>query len=309
MSTSVGILVPMEITDPMFFSSTIAEPAPSETLWVSAAAYALGERRIRTTTHRVYSATAAHSGRTTLPELDFDFWNDEGPTLKWAALDGTESTPSRVVTPLTMVLRPGFFNALAIYGLDGALIDITIKESPAGPLFFSTSVDLQEVPLDEYDWCFGRIKPLTRVVELNLLPFPEAELTISITAGTGVTVGVGEIVLGDFRQLIGDAPHGGAKHGASAEPVSKSYIEEKLGRVKIVKRHSATDLRMQVHMPRMSADYALATIQEVLDVPCSLIATDVPGYGGLSGFGLVTGPLSYDSPATATFNLSFKGMF
>ena len=39
-----------------------------------------------------------------------------------------------------------------------------------------------------------------------------------------------------------------------------------------------------------------------------LIATDVPGYGGLQGFGLVTGDMVYDNRAVATLNIQLKGL-
>ena len=50
----MNILVPLTITDALLADCNIAEPAVGELEWLSGAAYALGERRIRKTTHRLY---------------------------------------------------------------------------------------------------------------------------------------------------------------------------------------------------------------------------------------------------------------
>ena len=82
MTTGARVMVPVTISDSMILAGTsIAEPAASETVWVSGGTYTLGQERIRTTTHRVYEC--AHSGRTALPEADPTFWQDTRPTLRW----------------------------------------------------------------------------------------------------------------------------------------------------------------------------------------------------------------------------------
>jgi hypothetical protein len=82
------LLVPKPITAARIAAgTTIAEPAAGETLWVSGGTYALGDKRIRVETHRVYEAVQASTGRTIAPELDGTYWKDMGPTLRWAPFD------------------------------------------------------------------------------------------------------------------------------------------------------------------------------------------------------------------------------
>ena len=51
----MNIITPITVTAAMIGgATTIAEPAAGETAWVSAGTYALGDLRIRTSTHRVY---------------------------------------------------------------------------------------------------------------------------------------------------------------------------------------------------------------------------------------------------------------
>jgi hypothetical protein len=303
---SAGILVPLTITDAMMSSSTIAEPAAGETAWASGGTYALGDQRIRVSTHTVYECSAAHTGRTTPPEDDGAYWFEVGPTLRWAAYDNYSDTASTQATSMQWVLRPGFFNAMQFYAMAGTTVNVLIKEAPGGAVYINTDYSLEEPPVDEYDWCFGIYRALTKLSILGLLPFPDPEVTITFT---GPTVSVGVIVLGDFREFMGSGDFGGARFGASAEPVSNSYVTKKLGRTTIVRRNSGTNIRMKVQVPAEWADFALATVQQVLDTPVCLIATDRPGFLGLSGFGLVNGPVSYDSTAEANLNLTQEGLF
>lgn len=304
-----NVLVPLTITDDMLVSSTISEPAASETAWVSGGTYAVDDLRIRGTTHRVYRCVTAHTGVTTPPEDDTTNWQDYRPTLKWAAFDSTVSTQSSSTTTMTYVLQPGFFNAIAFYGLDGADIAVTVKDEPGGSTIYSYAGSLQEPPPDWYEWLFSPIRQLRKLVLRDIVPYPDAELTITITAGAGEAVGVGMICVGDMRALISDAPWGGVEQGATAEPVDFSYIKTEFdGTTTIERRRNATDMRIKVVMPRTYADYALSTIQEVLSVPAAWIATDVTGYDGLNVFGLGSGSMSYDSFNHAILNIYVKGL-
>lgn len=305
------VLVPKTISDAMFTSSTIAEPAAGETAWDAAATYAVGDRRIRAATHRVYECVKAVSvARATLPENDPTYWLDAGPTLKWAAFDSVVSTASETTTSLVMVLRPGFFNALAMYALEGAQIDVSIKAAPGGAVFYTYTGSLYEPPTGWYSWLFGTVRPLRKLVLEGILPYPDAELTITITAPAGQTVGVGQVALGDMQSLLGEADElegWGPEYGATAEPITNSYIKIQLdGTAKIVRRHAATDMRVQVVLPADVADTALAIVQDVLDVPACWIAD--PTRDGLNVYGLASGSLSYSGPEHSIFNLTVKGL-
>ena len=303
------VLVPIALTSAMLTSSTIAEPAAGETAWVSAASYTLGDQRIRSTTHRVYEALVTHTGRTDLPEVDDVYWLDVGPTARWAAFDTEISTQSTVATNMTYVLRPGFFNAIAFYGMDGAAISLIVKDAPGGSVIYAYSGDLYNLPLDWYDYAFGLTTKRNKLILKDITPYPDAEVTITVTAGAGITVKAGMIMMGDLRPLLGEAAWGGAEYGVSAEPVNYSRITtDKYGTTSIVKGRSVTDMRGKVLMPKSNADYFLAQVQDVLSTPCAVITTDALGYDGLNVFGLLSGSMTYDSFGTASFNFLVKGL-
>lgn len=307
--SEINVLVPTKITDAMLTSSTIAEPSAGETEWVSGGTYVLGDPRIRTATHRVYKALIDHTGRTVPPENDPTYWDDYGPTNRWAAFDTEVSTASSIVTPLTYVLRPGFFNSIGFYGLNGADISVSVKDAPGGSVIYTYAGDLLNLPLDWYDWAFGPIKQRTKLLLSGILPYPDAELTLSITAATGVAVGVGMIAIGDFRSFLDGARWGGAEAGATAEPVNFSLVEtNKFGTTKIIPGRTATDLRISVKMPSDAADYFLESVKDVLSTPCGWVVTEKPGYDGLNTFGLGAGPLRYNGKGHAQWAGYVKGL-
>jgi hypothetical protein len=305
------VLVPIAIIDAMVSSSTAAEPGPGEIVWNAGDSHTVGQERILLSTHRVYECLIAGVDATS-PDISIGLttphWIDKRPTNKWAAFDGQINTQSLVVTPLTYVLLPGVFNALALYGLDGANISISVKDAPGGTVIYSYTGELVEPPVDHYDYYFGRIKPLTKVLCRDIVPYANPEVTITISAATGITVKAGMIALGDLRTLITVEGNGGTQFGAKAKPITYSYINtDEFGVTKIIRRTKATDLDIRVRVPRADTDSALATIQDVLDVPAAWIGSDADGFTGLNVFGLASGDVSYEGPAHSIIAINVKG--
>lgn len=305
------ILVPIKVTDAMLSSSTIAEPAAGEALWNPATSYTLGQEVILTSTHRVYEnlipgvdATSPDiAARQATPR-----WLDLRSTNKWAAFDDRVSTQSSIVSPLTYVLRPGFFNAIAVYGLVGQTLTITVKDAPGGTVFFTQTIELIEAPIDYYDYYFSTIRSLSKAFTQGILPQADPELTVTITSGVGVVAKVGMIAVGDLRSLVSEGQVGGTLSGGRAKPTTFSYIKtDPFGTTSIVRRGGATDMDISVYLPKTDADFALLTVQEVLDQPVAIIGTDAANFAGLNVFGLVSGDLTYEA-TQANLNLQVKGL-
>lgn len=306
----MNIIKPTSITDAMIgASTTIAEPSPGEVEWSAVAHYTVGTVVIRTTTHRKYKNAIAGVDAT-LPENLPTRWQDIGPTNRYAPFDIYTSTAATATTSLTYVLTPGYFNAVALYGLTGAQYSLVVKDAPAGSTIFSRSGFLTEDPLGWYEYLFGATKTRNKLIFTGVPIRPTAEVTLQISAASGAAVGVGLIVLGDYASLSGNGPWGGTQHGASAEPVTYSFIKTlDDGTTQIVRRHSATNLRVSVVMPRLEADGVLQSVQSVLDVPVAWIATDAEGYSGLNTFGIGSStPMRYDNYGMATLEINVKGL-
>lgn len=307
------IMLPLALDASNVTSNTVPEPDASmgEVAW-AAGTYAVGDRRIRTSTHRVYECvqTVDASVSSRPPEELPAYWNDEGPTNRWAFADEEVNTQTQALGELTVVVRPGFVNAIALYGLDGAEAEITVRSSPGGPILHQQEYSLQEPPEDWYEWLFSPIAPLATLTIHNLLPEPDAEVTITIRAGSsGALAKLGMVVLGDLRPWIGGSDWGGTEDGASVEPITYSYIStDKFGKTTIQRRHSATNLRVSVKFDRAYADQATSLLRKVLGVPCAfIVAPGQAGFAELSAFGLGSGRLVYDHNIV-TAQLDVQGM-
>lgn len=311
-STSFGVIVPITVTDAMIGAgTTIAEPASGETAWSNASVvYTVGQVVIRATTHKKYTCVVGHtSAASPLPENDPTRWQEGDPTNRWMPFDiYSTSTKARATGSFTYDLRPGFFTALSLYGLSGATLEVTVKDEPAGATIYSYETDLYAQAMGFYELLFSPLQALTKVVLRDIPISPDAQLLITVDAGSG-TAEVGTINIGDYQVLIGeDADFGGTQYGASAEPKTFSYIETaEDGTVSIVRRGSATDLRAKVMMPAEKASAAVAIVQALLDVPVSIIATTADGYDYLNVFGLLSGSATAAGPTHAEFDLFAKG--
>lgn len=301
------VLVPLTITDAMLSSATIAEPDTGETAWVSGGTYAIDAEVIRTGTHRVYSCVQAHTGRTALPEADAAFWLEKRPTMRWAAFDAYRNTKALTTGTFTYVLRPGFFNALGFFGLVGGSLVVTIKDAPGGTVKYSNTVDLTMPFTGFYELLTHIPGQLSSVVIRDLPLLPDPELTITITAATGISRGVGMIAIGDLAPLVDESTWGGVEEGAQASPKTYSYFKNNTdGSTEIKRGLSATDLAGSIVMPTHMADQVVSLVQSVLDVPAAWVLSDANGFTSLTGFGLGSGSMAY-GPNVCKFNFTVKG--
>jgi hypothetical protein len=308
----MNVLVPIKITDGaagtvnmIGAGTTLAEDTTAA--WTSGT-YAVGDFRHVVATHRVYRCAVAGS-RTISPELDPTNWVDTRPTNRWAPFDIYTSTAATGTTSFTYVLSPGYFNAVALYGLTGASYSLTVKDAPGGTTIYTRTGFLTSDPIDWYEYLFISPAVSKQLIFTGIPIRPTAELTLTISAAASAAVGLGMLAVGDFRSLAGTGDWGGPLAGASAEPVTYSYIKTADdGTVTIVKRRAATNLRVNVAMPRMEADAVLQSIQDVLDTPAAWITTDRAGYAGLSTFGIASASMNYDSFDVANLSITVKGL-
>lgn len=308
-ASTARVLVPLLIADATFGAGTsIVEPAAGETAWVSAGSYTLGDERIRATTHRVYEAVQTHTGRTALPELDEAYWKEIRPTLRWAPFDDYSNTKAKTVTTLTYVLNPGFLNGLALYGLEGESITITVKTGPGGTVVYTYTGELYEQAVGLYELLFSPLRQLTQISFDDIPLTPASEVTITITAGAGLTVAVGTIKIGDWRPFKGNGVMGGAQWGAEADRTSYTFRQYNPdGTYKTIKRASSRDLRVSVRVNAAESMYADALLAEVADVAVPFEATNFDNYAFLNTLGFVSGTIRADDYGTTSLNLTVKG--
>lgn len=308
------LLVPITIQAAMLTAASIAEPdtAGGEVAWASGT-FAVGDRRVVAAAHSVYQCTSAGTS-TDSPDTTAGaaMWQRVGPSNRWAAFDSFTSTQSTSTASVSYTLRPQqAFNAVALYGCKGQQVTVTVTEGPGGAVLFTYTGPLYEPAIGWWEWLFSRARTISKLVVRDIPIAADPVLTVTVDPLPGESAAIGILALGDLRAIIGDAEWGGTQKGASAEPKTYSYIDtDEFGSTVIKQRPSATDMSATVKMPRASADYALACVQEVLDVPAAWIATDANGYAGLNVFGLGKGAVKYDvddGATTAELSLNVMG--
>ncbi len=303
----MNFISPITITSTLITSCTLSEDPTAA--WTSAT-YSVGDERHVVATHRVYKCAVAGS-RTVSPELDPTNWVDMRPTNKMAPFDiYTSTAATSTTTDITYVFTARFCDSIALYGLEGSTYTISVKDIAGGSVIYTATGPLKTHAKGWFGYLFGVRTNVTRLIFTGIPIHPTAEMTVTISAGSGATRSVGMIVAGVVKALAGGGEWGGAQYGSSAEPVTYSYINtETDGTTMIVRRHKATNLNCKVSMPQRMADQAVESLQSVLDIPCAWFATSINGYDGLNTFGLAaSSPVSYDNAGIASIDVNIKGL-
>ena len=305
MSASLSVLKPISITDAMLISSTA--PENDYAAHNSATTYALADRCISTITHRVYESGKA--GNINHDPTDINnrvgvppWWIDVKPTNRYAMFDGSVSTQIAIASPLTVVLRPGFFNALYLGGVDAENVAITIKDAPGGTVIYSYSGALENsAPGDYYEYFFSPFNPQADLLLNGTPPYNNSEITITLTKPSGA-VKCGIAALGDLFPL------GETKFGAKARPKTYSYIKlNDYGDQEIKRRASSKDMSLTATCLLAEANTIIDVVTSLLDVPCVWAANDIAEYAGLRAYGLGSAEITYSNAVQCEISLNVQG--
>lgn len=297
------IIKPNVFTDASLISSTVAED--DYPVWVTGTTYAIGDRRIRTQTHRIYERVSAGAG-SVAPELDLINWLDIGPTNRWAAFDDEIGTKTTGASPLVLVLSPGMTTGLILFELSARTAQVTMKDSPGGTLVYEKFIDLDGTIIESfYDWFFTEFEPMTDVV-LTDLPgqFYTPELTISLVSTSGnPSVGVlkpGNVI--DIGETLS-----GARVGISDYSIKKK--DERFGTIGIVERAYSKKGSFSVITEKSRFNKIFRTLASLRATPCAYIGTESLGYQPLLIYGFFADfYISIEYYAHHLCNLEIEGL-
>lgn len=309
-----SVLAPITITDAMMVSITangvnVAEDSNDE--WSGGVTYAVGKRVFVRSTHRVYESVKGDNFNHDPADISNQFnaagqatwWIDIGPTNRYSMFDSLISTQTLASSPLSITLRPGAFNGLAMFGIDADELEITVWDAPGGNVVYSYSAPLEgSQPSDYYEYFFDPFKPQTQFIETNLVPYGQSEITITLRKGSG-NAGIGMIALGDVRPL------GAPLRGASVEPVDYSYIStDAFGNTTVRKRSNATSLTITARLNIEDANTVLDTVRSLLGVPVVVVGSKEKMYEHLTVFGLMSAPGRHENYGYVDLNISVRGL-
>jgi hypothetical protein len=269
------VITPTTITDGMYTSG------PAETDYAAynaATTYALGDHCIRTSTHRKYeSLVASNVGNT--PETSPTKWLDIGPTNKWALFDDVIGTDTTVASPLTVVIAPGYANALELLELVGSSVSVSMTSASEGGSVYSNtiSLDASEVS-DYYEYFFDPFVQRQSLVLTDLPPYADGIITVALSGSGNVSCGL--LKVGLFSDL-------GITTAGVSVGIEDYSIKEKdaFGNTKITER--SWSRRMSAKVIVQKADFARVDrkISDLRATPCVWIGSEDEQLSPLVVFG------------------------
>jgi hypothetical protein len=135
------------------------------------------------------SITDGHTGQQ--PDISPTKWKLKEPGNVIAMFDTSVSTVTTSGTSLTVVVDTKLCNSLGLLNLTGTEVTITGTDGPSGPTVYSKTVDLDgTIITDWYDYFFAEYSPLTDLVLTDIPPYSTMRLTVTITSGSSVGIGV-----------------------------------------------------------------------------------------------------------------------
>ena len=269
------VVKPTTLTSAMLVSTDATE---TYTAWNAATAYALNDIVLRTTTERLYQRLVAGT-TATAPESDTVNWLDIAPSNKWAMFDGEISTATTKSTSLTVVLKPGYVNSLALFGLVGSNLAVTVRDALAGNIVYTLSQDLDgTIIADWYQYFFEPVVQLAEVVLTDLPPYGDAHITVVLT-GTGA-VECGICLVGTFYTL------GDTQYGASVGIIDYSRKEtDAFGVTTFVRRAYSKRMSAKLMLDNVQMNKVQRVLADLRATPCAWIGADDVTYAPLVVYG------------------------
>jgi len=187
------VVEPIVIAGSLLSSSSVSEPDTTiagEAAWNNSHTYAAGDVAISTTSHRRFLSLQDGNLNKALPNYPSatanDWWEDNGPTNKWAMFDLTSNQATEGASPLEVSIAPGKrINALALVGLVGDSVTIT-GTSGGGTVYGPKTVAIRTRDVtDWYDYFFAEFETQGAVALFDIPPYTDLVLDISIARATG----------------------------------------------------------------------------------------------------------------------------
>jgi len=247
-------------------TSSVTEPATGETAWVSGHAYAVGDKVIRTGTHRVYECLVAVTSATP-PESDAANWRDAGPTNKWAMFDLFSSAKTEMVgAPLVVTVVPGVrVSSIGLLGLYGA--SVLIEVIVGGVVIHDDDINLllrNTTTWRQYFYGQFRVRDGLVRFDLPLSTLATIRVTVRPTAGyarcRAIVLGMDE----DLGTII-DEP---TSDQLSLSKVTRDEID---GSTTFVKRRNVPQTAHRVRAPAARLD-RLRELRDDLDATPALFS-------------------------------------
>lgn len=261
----ITVVQPIAVTSAMLISCTVAEADHAE--YAAGTSYALGDRVIDSAGHKVYeSLQAANVGHT--PSTNPVWWIAVSPTNRWKMFDSSNSTQTMRANAMTYVLRPAVtVNTIGILNATGIT---TVRVRVSGTAY-DQFIDMNSLPPESswYAWGFAIRVSRTQIVIQNVANNPGGDITIDITGGT--ELGIGVLVLGQER-TFGKGARYGARLGI--QDYSRKETND-YGDTILVPRAFARKSSLETTLSAEEVDVTFDLMATLRATPCLWLGTNL----------------------------------
>jgi hypothetical protein len=291
--------------------------ANAEAEWSYATTYALNDLKIvtgtgggaATETNKVYRSlqnTNLNHDPTTDSQLATPlWWTEVGSTLRFKMFDQIEGSQSTRTTSLTVTIVPTeIVTAIAFKNLTAYQVYVKLTSTADGIVYEQTHSLVDDgLLVDEWAWCFEPIEIRDDLAILNLPPYNDASIEITITNTTGVIAGAGVCALGHGVNL------GAAQWSAEMGIIdySQKEIDATTGFATLIEGNYSETGKFRIITDTASAGAVRRLLTSVRATPIALIYTDQ--LDGALMWGITREfKAVYEDAAETIFQIDFIGL-
>jgi hypothetical protein len=272
------VIKPVPITPAMVVSSNATEAYAA---WSSATTYSK-DQKVDYGTH--YYNSLVNNNTNHLPdEVGSTYWELLGPDNTHAMFDGQISTvTTKATAPLTVTVASGIVNSVALLGLVGQTLTITVRDNGASPPVYTRTIGLDgTIILDWYMYFFEPFVQLGEVVLTDLPPYLNAQITMTLSSGSAVEIG--EMLVGTVYTLGAV----GTEYGATVGIIdySRKDTDPDTGKTTFVERAFSKRMSGQFLVNNDSINGVQRILADVRAVPSVYIGSEDPDYAPLVVYG------------------------
>ncbi|MDD2711362.1 MAG: hypothetical protein PHU77_00440 [Simplicispira sp.] len=318
----MNVLLPKPVTADMLFAGTnipVVDEAAGEVAWVSGSAAAIRDRRYyEGYAHECVKPIAAGSTESawapSSAQAAGQYWlkDDDAPSNRLAPfIDEYLYTKARRKGEIVYVLRVPFVTGLALYGLEGDRVEVTVTDDLGNALMPPLVRGLWEQAYGLYEYLFSDLQRVEKFTLRDIPLHPRTILTVRIVRNNAdVDAAVGWISVGQWQTFY--APRstaGGTQHGVETTPKAYNYFQrdENTGKYKRRPGRRATLISGRVLIDAKQGPRAKALLDKVQGIPVAIEASPLDRYSHISTVGFLTGSVVNDEAVNASINFKVEG--
>ena len=261
------VIKSIAMTDGMLTATSV--PENDRAAWNSGTTYALGDRVILTSTHKIYQSLKG-SNTNKNPASEPLWWAEVSPTNRWKCFDLSSTTRTVVGASDYYEITPGqSVNAMALINISGILTVRVRLTDPSFGLVYDKTADLTAVPSESswYAWFFEPRTEQNQFVVEDIPSYPNATLRIDVTSSG--TAYIGAFIFGSARS-IGIGVQQGVRLGI--QDYSRKERNE-WGDVVLTQRAFAKRASFQILVENKQLDNTYRLLTELRATPCLWIGS------------------------------------